>query len=181
MQVTTEHNNEHNTRLFEYVLARSAARESSILAVASIAASASLVLFGLYLQVLCDDNVCGNKLTQDFIDIPVKIIGILFAITGLAYRAITAHGIHKDHENWLKEVSCYSSITKQDLLWRLRRHEYGKLREGLIYLLLALPIIAWLYIIVLAYSEVWAEFVLWAALYFFSVYILSGYFAIVQL
>jgi hypothetical protein len=125
---------------FDYILARSRTRESSILAIASIASSASLILLGLTKTIgIVSDHI-----------ILIYIFGILFATFGILYREITKYTIHNNDERWLKayakRYSTRSTIlsdnkcTIPDPLVYCRRN---RVREGLIRALFILPILAW--------------------------------------
>ncbi len=139
--------------MFQYVLARSRARETSILAVATIASSASVILLSMYF----DDK------SQSIVWIP--ILGIIFAGLGLAYREVTKRYIHQNDEDWLKEyINMWVRDNPNELSSRLiyprcdliSRHcienpvGYSRknyLREFIIRLLFVIPIIAWIGVI----------------------------------
>jgi hypothetical protein len=145
---------EGDKALFAYVLARSRARESSILTIATITTSASLVLLGLYLQVYTEQHWKDYP----FLDWTVKITGILFAVAGILYREITARFIHQNDEDWLnayvRALGC-SPVSK-----KIINQECSRIQDPLCYLdgqnprkfilrtLFVLPIIAWEFLLV---------------------------------
>lgn len=134
-----------NRKRFDYILARSRTRESSILAIASIAAGASLVLLGLYLQAQVDyelnvdhksDTLANNKQV-------IQALGIFFAFLGFVYREFTTLTIHRYDEKWLKEQT---QINKIDDKYKLT-HTHDTQRSIILRILLWMPIPAWVYVI----------------------------------
>jgi len=128
---------------FDYVLARSRTRESSILTVGTVAASASLLLLGLFFQV--DGTSKANM--GDI----VKILGISFGLLGIFYREVTAKTIHAHDERWLKaylkncgnkELKKVHDDNNQEIQHPLNyRKKTG--REPAIVFLLATPLVGW--------------------------------------
>ena len=123
---------------FDYILARSRARESSTLTLATVAASISLVLFALYIQA--DIEPEPNEQAAIFAKYKywISCTGLLFALVGISYRAITAHTIHRWDQKLIED---YLKITD-----RTKAHHtiIGILREALVYLLLLIPIAVWI-------------------------------------
>ncbi len=129
-------------KMFDYVLARSRARETSILAVASIASSASVVLLGLIFQCNCllADNV--NFLTT---------VGIVFAGLGMVYRELSVRLIHDNDERWLRRYvkkwrenkSCLTGIIDDCVKDPMLPNRYDWTREAVIRVLLVTPAFAW--------------------------------------
>lgn len=155
-----------NEPMFDYVLARSRTRETSILAVATIASSASLVLLGLFVQAQL--TIVGTNGTNDD-DLFhaykqwIQVMGIAFAGLGIAYREATIVLIHKNDECWLKEyvqfwrelnrlygetTSIGEMVIGRDCIKDpIPPHKYNGIREIVIRMLLAFPFLAWLFTI----------------------------------
>jgi cellobiose-specific phosphotransferase system component IIC len=149
--------------MFQYILQRSRTRETSILAVATIATSASLVLLGLLVQA--EISVAGTKEPEDNNLLNryrywMQVVGILFASVGIAYRQVTARTIHRNDESWIETFimrlrqDCRNTVGQQII--NTRDTKIGKnidepicyckkkpLREGLIISLLLIPLISW--------------------------------------
>ncbi len=146
-------------KMFDYVLARSRTRESSILTIATIASSASMVLLGLYLQELMR---CGCTLDAYY---PwIHITGMTFATLGIAYSELTASYIHRNDEDW---PTVYANLCIQKNITAIGRdvirgsrvihgqsreienplcypHAHAqRLRKIILRALLVVPIIAW--------------------------------------
>jgi hypothetical protein len=94
---------------FDYILARSRTRESSTLTILTVASSASLILLALFIQIQMQASECINNCDNEctvkckifqFYDIPLKVMGIGFAVAGILYRKFTC-SIHNNDENWL--------------------------------------------------------------------------------
>jgi hypothetical protein len=135
--------NRANDRIFEYIVARSRARESSILAVVAIASSASLVLLGLYIQ----EQIEKPSLLANY-QPWIEIMGTSFASLGIVYREITAHYIHRNDERWIRRVVQDSSMRhlrddKGDIEDPLNYCKKNIPRELMIRSLFVLPIIGW--------------------------------------
>jgi hypothetical protein len=140
---------------FHYILARSRTRESSILTIATIASSASLVFLALLFQAQVQVET-SNKGTSDKLDKYepwVKFFGIMFALAGIVYREVTKYSIHRNDERWLNRWFdvCYridlkdkQGKTIDDPLWYRRG---ARTREMVLRSLLLIPIIAWWFII----------------------------------
>ena len=167
---------------FDYGLARSRTSETSILAISTIAATASLVLFGLYVQaqietVDSNQDVQSKKLTVfNNYKFGIQIMGLLFASLGFAYREVTARTIDKTDEDWLKEQTCLSTEPNNKL-----NRTYDRLRETIIRILLFLPIVAWSYLILFSpYWVIAAGFVI-VSLVIVSIYCFMVYFSIIPL
>jgi hypothetical protein len=150
--------------MFQYVLARSRARETSTLAVMAIAAGASLVLLGFYLECLV--KTCIHEYSIPWIE----IVGLSFALFGFIYRKTTASGIQKNDENYLtayieqwladNECSVHSKLfdSKENRKEKIPRtihgkeqklhnplcyHPYDPWRELSIWGLMLLPVVLW--------------------------------------
>ena len=139
--------------MFDYVLARSRARETSILAIATIASSASVVLFSLYFE----KHIALN--------LGIAILGIIFAGLGLGYREVTARTIHRNDEDWLNDyvrmwisehldalssrlIFPRSNVRNRHLVENPLGYFRGQLlRQFIIRLLFVIPIIAWMTVI----------------------------------
>jgi len=138
---------ESDRALFDYVLGRSRARESSILAIATIASSASMVLFGLYFQVI-------KHAIQAFLYSPwIHILGITFAVLGITYREVTNRYIHTNDEDWLNAY--VRALGPRRVSQMIINQECSRIQDPLCYStggyarrfilrsLFVLPIIAW--------------------------------------
>lgn len=141
--------------MFDYVLARSRARETSILAVATIASSASIVLLGLVFQCNCA--------LSDSTKLGVTILGISLAGIGLLYREGTKAWIHDNDDCWLKAYVQFWRVLSNEMPIgemvidgdRIKdpippfKHDY--MREIFIRTLLVIPIIAWSFFFIHSY------------------------------
>jgi len=165
---------------FDYILARSRARETSTLTIATVAATASLVLLGLYVQVQIEtvdsnQDVQSNdskklKVFNNY-KFGIQIMGLLFASLGFAYREVTARTIHKTDANWLKEQTGLSTEPNNKL-----NCTYDMLRETIIRILLLLPIVAWSYLILFSSYLVTALVLVTVLLVIVSFYCVMVYF-----
>ena len=150
--------NKENDSMFQYILARSRTRETSILAVATIASSASLILLGLFIQIQIEvtgcygecgsqcDNECYDKCDECYnkclnecdIECPlldcyedwIKVVAILFAALGIIYREITAGFIHRNDEVWLH---AYVKKFRKDDAKDLQNDKGDKIPDPLFY------------------------------------------------
>ncbi|MFY3741358.1 MAG: hypothetical protein HMLIMOIP_001813 [Candidatus Nitrosomirales archaeon] len=132
---------------FDHKLQRSRTRESSTLTIATVASSASLLLLGLYLQVLCDEQCKNNVGLRQMI----IFTGILFALLGIAYRDVTAFTIHRDDECYLRIKMRYCNKKKANLNEIRDGGNSHIVRAGSLHFLLIIPLWAWG--VVLLYSS----------------------------
>ncbi len=124
-------------REFHYRLARSRTRETSTLTIATVAVSASLIIFSLYIQAKISIVSTKNEEQLMFWNIFERWViggGILFAIFGIAYREVTALTIHRDDERWLRNN-----------IPHLRRDSdiQSIARRVILLILLLMPLIGW--------------------------------------
>ena len=124
---------------FNYRLQRSRTRESSILTIATIASSASLVLFALLFQaqVQVESSEGGYSDSLDRYTSWIQIMGIMFAIVGILYRDVTALSIQRTDECFIRQK------VKDCDLKSLRTSA----RTAVLHILLLMPIWFWLIII----------------------------------
>ncbi|HSB49810.1 MAG TPA: hypothetical protein VLC72_00570 [Nitrosopumilaceae archaeon] len=81
-------------KLFDFIVARSKTRETSTLTIATIAASASLILLALYFQPVIQTNENYSNL--------IRIMGILFPVIGIAYNEVTSRTIQDADQIWIR-------------------------------------------------------------------------------
>ena len=117
---------EQNDKTLDVLIARTNTRETSTLTIVTVAASASLILLGLYSQ---------DSLQPSWI---IVVLGMAFPILSLIYRTITYYTIQKDDYEEIR-----NRIPAKD--HQIIKNENGK--EGrtiLYYSIVGLPILGWL-------------------------------------
>lgn len=137
--------------MFDYVLARSRTRESSTLTIATVAASASLVLLVLFTQAkvgMC--ATCEQELASAYTFV-IVYFGMVFSITGILYREVTKYTVHSNDKKWLE--ACAKQCSKECMNLTDKKGnpitnpldycDCSKVREGILRALLVIPIIAW--------------------------------------
>jgi len=123
--------------LFQYLLSRVQTRESSTLGLATIASSASLILFGIYFSFNIDEQIKNV----------VWWLGLLLPIIGFTYFEVTfATQQSWDYKNILKQIKKDLKNVSKEELKKIILGENRVLvfpKEILWRILLALPIIGW--------------------------------------
>ena len=118
--------NEQNDKALDVLIARTNTRETSTLTIVTVAASASLILLGLYSQ---------DSLQPSWI---IGGLGMAFPILGLIYRTITYYTIQKDDYDEIR-----NRIPSKD--HKIIKNENGKEGRTILYYSIAgLPILGWL-------------------------------------
>ena len=139
---------------FNYKLQRSRTRESSTLTIATVASSASLVLLGLYVQVLTDWNWTEK---YEEIRMWVVIMGTLFALIGILYRDVTAFTIHRDDECSLRIKMGCCNKKKASLNEIPDREKSHIIRAGSLHFLLIIPLLAWGVVVLYSFGSITIE------------------------
>ena len=128
-----------NEKLFQYLVSRVQVRESSTLTIASIASSASIILWGLYLSLIYSDI----EIDLEF----ARVVGIILPILGYAYFEISFTTQQRwDYDEITRMIKEDTPSDKQD---DLKKIIFGQNRDLVIpkmviwRILLALPIIGW--------------------------------------
>lgn len=142
-------------KVFDYVLARSRTRESSTLTIATVAASASLVLIALYVQAMIDSlNSFDGTMAFDNSRYEIALMGISFSSMGIAYREITKYTIHANDERWLHEYSkkfrnrCPILYDDEGLIRDPMQYTNGNIRREItLRSLFVTPMIFWFFIL----------------------------------
>jgi len=118
------------------MVARSQGRQTSTLAIASIASSASLVLFILNFQ--------EPKPLED----SIFVLGVLFPLLGLAYYEIKQKTIQNSDFSWiLKKIDEQTPTAEKDKVKKIIRGPlHQSVATGICWrILLILPVLGWIY------------------------------------
>jgi len=123
--------------LFDFMVARSQARQTNTLAIASIASSASLVLFILNFQ--------GPKPLED----SIFVLGVLFPLLGFAYYEIKQKTIQNSDFSWiLKKIDEQTPNNEKEKVKKIiLGPPYQGEATGICWrILLILPVLGWFYV-----------------------------------
>ena len=142
-------------KLYDTLLARKETRTTSTLTIATIASSASLLLFIFYFQapmIILEDTQDGLEVIPDSLKKEIKNIipalGILFPIIGIFYHDITYRTITKFDNKILNILILIDSdINERDEIAN-KIIIYDKMRgyrAFLLYFLLIIPILGWMF------------------------------------
>jgi len=134
---------EKDEHLFNFLVVRSQARMTATLAIATIASSASMVLFILILQ----NPTSLQNLQSENAFIFVLILGISFPLMGFAYYEITIQTIQSNDLAKIRELlyTITPNRTKEEIDEILLSRSYHQsLWTGVIWRsMMALPILVW--------------------------------------
>lgn len=90
---------EHDDRVFDYLISRTSSRESASIAVVGLASSSSLVFLGLISS--------QNNFHWEFF-----AIGIIFPVLAFTYNEITNRGLHKDDQKIINDLIAKTNSEK---------------------------------------------------------------------